>query len=209
MTHSLHRRGSIESLKTDFVMVCRTSKVNKADTAPALSQIAEILFEVGVSNTGSSVLETNIPLGMDKGEFIQKIPSAHGLLCSFSSKDRLKEALRRLQEADFGISITVSGLIDEVIPLAQEMGIKPHTINLSMGILGKTDYLAGEDILEFTTMCGHALISANLVQKGIQQVACGAKTPEEVSITIGQPCVCGIYNLDRSAELLRQRARKP
>ena len=105
-----------------------------------------------------------------------------------------------------GISVTVSGLIDEVIPLAQELGIKPHTVNLSMGILGKTDKLADEDVLEFTTMCGHALISANLVKKGIKDVACGIKTPSEASMMIGTPCVCGIYNLDRSDILLRERA---
>lgn len=206
MTHSLHRRGSIESLRGDYVMIVRTSKVNKEITAPRLGKVAEIIFEVGVSNTGSSVLETNVPLGLDPADFTRRISTAHGLLCSFSSKEKLAEVLRRLKEADLGISITVSGLIDEVIPLARELGIKPHTINLSMGILGKTDKLAEEDVLEFTTMCGHALISANLVRKGIKDVACGIKTPREASMMIGTPCVCGIYNLDRSDILLRERA---
>ena len=142
MTHSLHRRGSAESLQGDYVMIARTSKVNKAARAPDLAKVAEIIFEVGVSNTGSSVLETNFPLGLDREEFVRRIPTAHGILCSFSSKEKLAEVLRRLKEADLGLSITVSGLIDEVIPLAQEMGIKPHTVNLSMGILGKTEKLA-------------------------------------------------------------------
>src|SRR5665647_1374884 len=124
---------------------------------------------------------------------------------SFSSKEKLAEVLRRLKEADLGLSITVSGLLDEVIPLAQEMGIKPHTANLSMGILGRTDKLADEETLEFTTMCGHALIAANLVKKGISDVARGAKTLREASDMIGAPCVCGIYNLDRSDLLLQQR----
>jgi hypothetical protein len=185
-----------------------TSKVNKDVTKPALSKVAEIIFDVGVSNTGSSGLETNIPLGFDKKQFIQDIPKSHGLLCSFSSKEQLRQALSRLKEADLGISITVSGLIDEVIPLAQELGLKPHTINLSLGIIGKTEKLPPEEILEFTTMCGHALISANLVKKGIQDVASGAKNPREASMMIGKPCVCGIYNLDRSDRLLAQRAGK-
>lgn len=205
MTHSLHRRGSTESLRGDYVLIARTSRVNKAAVAPGLSKVAEIILEVGVSNTGSSVLETNFPLGMDREEFVRRIPTAHGLLCSFSSKEKLAEVLRRLKEADLGLSITVSGLLDEVIPLAQEMGIKPHTANLSMGILGRTDKLADEETLEFTTMCGHALIAANLVKKGIADVTCGAKTPREASDMIGAPCVCGIYNLDRSDILLRER----
>ena len=206
MTHSLHRRGSIESLKGDYVVITRPSKVNKAQISCKMSQAAEIMLEVGVANIGSSVLETNIPLGLEREDFIKRIPTAHALLCSFSSKEKLREALRRLKEADTGLSVTVSGLIDEVIPLAQELGIKPHTINLSMGILGAADKLEEEEILEFTTMCGHALIAANLVKKGIRDVTCGAKTAREASLEMGAPCVCGIYNLDRSVELLRKAA---
>jgi hypothetical protein len=97
-------------------------------------------------------------------------------------------------------------VIDEVIPLAQEVGMKPHTINLSLGIIGKTELLPEEGILELTTMCGHALISAALVRKGIREVACGEKTPREASNMVGKPCVCGIYNLDRSDRLLSRRA---
>lgn len=206
MTHSLHRTGSLDSLKNDYVMIARTSKVNRAATAPVLTRVAEIVFEVGISNTGSSVLETNMALGLDKEEFIKHIPSAHGMLCSFSSKEQLREVLRRIKEADLGISITVSGLMDEVIPLAQELGIKPHTANLSMGIIGRTDLLAEEEVLEMTTMCGHALISANLVRKGITEVANGTMDACEASKMLGKPCVCGIYNLDRSVQLLKQRA---
>jgi len=84
--------------------------------------------------------------------------------------------------------------------------MKPHTINLSLGIIGKTELLPEEGILELTTMCGHALISAALVRKGIREVACGEKTPREASNMVGKPCVCGIYNLDRSDRLLSRRA---
>lgn len=208
MTHSLHRRGSLESLKGDYVVITRPSKVNKAEISCKMAQAAEIMMEVGVSNIGSSVLETNISLGLEKEDFVKRIPTAHALLASFSSKEKLREVLRRLKEADTGLSVTVSGLIDEVIPLAQEMGIKPHTINLSMGILGRTEKLQDEEILEFTTMCGHALIAANLVKKGIEDVHCGAKSARDASMEIAAPCVCGIYNIDRSISMLLARAGK-
>ena len=208
MTHSLHRRGPIDELKQDYVVVAMTSRVNKEEAKPKLADIARIVFDVGPSNTGSSVLRTNVPLGFDREDFINRIPEAHGLLSSWSSKEKLREVLKRLKEADLGVSITVSGLIDEVIPLAQELGLKPHTINLSMGILGRTEKLASEDVLEFTTMCGHALIAANLVKKGIAEVASGRMTPRQASMMMGKPCVCGIYNLDRSDRLVQQRAAK-
>ena len=207
MTHSLHRRGTRESLESDYVLVAMTSNKNKEATKPVLSDVARIVLEVGVSNTGSSGLETNIPLGFDQEWFVQSIPQSHGLLSSFSSKERLREALAKLKEADLGISITVSGLIDEVIPMAQELGLKPHTINLSLGIIGKTEELPAEEILEYTTMCGHALISANLARKGLVEVSCGTKSARDASMMMAKPCICGIYNLDRSVEMLTRQAQ--
>lgn len=206
MTHSLHRRGPREALEKDYVLVAMTSKENKEVTKPVLSDVARIVLETGVSNTGSSGLETNMPLGFDQDWFIQSIPKSHGLLSSFSSKEKLRQALIKLKKADLGISITVSGLIDEVIPMAQEIGLKPHTINLSLGIIGKTEKLPPEEILEFTTMCGHAMISANLARKGIADVACGGKSARDASNMVATPCICGIYNLDRSDVMLAQRA---
>lgn len=206
MTHSLHRRGPVEQLKKDFVLLANSSRINKERTRPLLAKVAKIVLEAGPSNVGSSVLRTNVPLGLDEEAFVKGITGAHALLSSWSDKEKLLGVLKQLKEAELGISCTVSGLIDEVIPMAQELGMKPHTINLSMGILGKTKKLAEEEVLEFTTMCGHALISANLVKKGIQEVGCGAKSARDASMMIGKPCVCGIYNLDRSDELLLQRA---
>ncbi len=204
MTHSLHRCGTIESLKGDYVLLARVA--GRPPVAPELARIAEIIFEVGPTNTGSSRIKTNMALGFDKEEFIRQIPGASVLLASFSSKEKIGQALKKLIEADLGISIVVSGLIDEVIPLAQELGLRPHTINLSMGIIGKTEKLPEQEILDLTTMCGHALIAANLVRKSIREVASGAKTPREASTTLAKPCVCGIFNLDRSDLLLAKQA---
>lgn len=208
MTHTLHRRGPIEDLKEDYVVVTMTSSVNKDATKPVLGEVAKIFFEVGVSNTGSSGLEVNMPIGFDEDQFVNDIPKSHGLLASFSSKEKVRQALAKLKEKDLGISVTVSGVIDEVIPMAQEVGLKPHTINLSLGIIGKTEKLPEEEILEYTTMCGHALISKNLARKGIKDVACGAKNEREASMMIAKPCICGIYNLDRSVEMLKRSAAK-
>jgi hypothetical protein len=205
MTHSLHRCGTIESLKGDYVLLARVP--GRPPLVPELAKIAEIIFEVGPNNTGSSLLKTNMALGFDREEFIKRIPGASVLLASFATKEKLRQALVRLKEEDLGICIVVSGLIDEVIPLAQELGLRPHTINLSMGILGKTEKLPEEEILELTTMCGHALIAANLARKAMREVASGGKTPREASIMLAKPCVCGIYNLDRSDLLLEQQGR--
>jgi hypothetical protein len=206
MTHSLHRCGTIESLKRDYVLLARVP--GRPPLVPQLAKIAEIIFEVGPTNTGSSILRTNMALGIDREAFIKHIPETSVILASFSSKEKLRQVLAKLKEADLGMCIVVSGLIDEVISLAQELGLRPHTISLSMGIIGKTEKLPGEDILEITTMCGHGLVASNLVRKAIEDVASGAKSAREASIELAKPCPCGIFNMDRSDLLLALRAGK-
>lgn len=60
---------------------------------------------------------------------------------------------------DEGISIIVSGLIDRVGEITREMGLDPHNINVSLGIIGKTDRLPPADIRQYTTMCGHGMVA--------------------------------------------------
>ncbi|MBE0555960.1 MAG: hypothetical protein IH628_01900, partial [Proteobacteria bacterium] len=126
--------------------------------------------------------------------------------CVFDSKEKLKEALIRIKEADEGISIVVSGLIDRVREIAAEIGIDPHMVNLSLGIHGRTARLPSADVREFTTMCGHDLVSPNLVRDTIRLVKTGKISEKEGSEMLSEPCLCGIHNPSRSAELLRERA---
>ena len=207
MTHTLHRCGNIESLKDDYVLIAMVNKVNRDKVRPLLSKVAKIMFESGLCNTGSTLLGTNVPLGFDREDFIKRIAGANALLCSFSNKENLRKALTALKEARLGISITVSGLVDEVESLAEELEIKPHTINLSLGIIGNTKRLAAPEIMEVTTMCGHALISRNLIKKGIKEIADGAMIPEDASMMVARPCICGIFNLNRAAALMQERAK--
>ena len=67
----------------------------------------------------------------------------------------------------------VSGIIDRVREIAAEIGIDPHMVNLSLGIHGRTDRLPPADIREFTTMCGHGLVSPHLVRDTIRRVKTG------------------------------------
>lgn len=56
-------------------------------------------------------------------------------------------------------------------------------------------------------MCGQALISPSLVRKGLAEVTCGAKSARDASMMMAKPCICGIYNLDRSVEMLTQQGQ--
>lgn len=90
--------------------------------------------------------------------------------------------------------------------VSAEIGIDPHMVNLSLGIHGRTDRLPPADIREFTTMCGHGVISPLRVCDIIRRVKKGKVTEWDGSVILAEPCACGIYNPHRSVELLHKTA---
>ena len=117
--------------------------------------------------------------------------------------DAVKEVLKELKNEHLGISIVVSGLIDEITNIAKESGLKPHTALLSLGIHGKKSLLPKDNILEITTMCGHGLVGEGLVESVIEKIKSKQLTPKEGARLLAQPCPCGIFNTDRCEELLK------
>ncbi len=204
MTHSLHRTGSAESLKRDYVLIARSSiDVNRVGCGTKFQRIRQILHHVGPVNAGVAETGENMAHGLDAKRWLERT-SDDTIICSvFSSKDKLRLVLEQLKDQDLGISITVSGLIDEVFGLAKELGLKPHTVNLSLGVHGKTELLPSEDTLQQTTMCGHALVSMALAKQLKAQVAAGKITAKEAARQLAEPCVCGIFNMDRAQALLQ------
>jgi len=87
--------------------------------------------------------------------------------------------------------------------VAEELGLKIHTVNLSLGVFGYKKLLPPEEILEITSMCGHHCVSPNLVRNLISEVRNGRLTPEEAAEQLSKPCVCGVFNKSRAATLIR------
>ena len=66
------------------------------------------------------------------------------------------------------------------------------------------------EILDITTMCGHGMISFNLVRRIAVEVKRKLRSIEEAGRIMAKPCTCGVFNPIRSEELLRQYiARNP
>ncbi len=204
MTHALHREGSIKSLRGDYVLLAMVSRANRETAGPAMARFAQIALGADPTNYGSSTFALNRPLGLQPEDFIRRAPEADGVACVFTSKEELRQVLVELKEADLGLSITVSGLTDEVLALAREVGLKPHSVELSLGILGDTGQLAEAELLEVMTMCGHSRISAALIKRGAREVEEGLRSAEDVAHALGRPCSCGLFNL-RRGELLLSR----
>ena len=207
MTHSLHREGSRESLEKDYVLFTFPARgYNYKGSAPKVRHLAELGYQSRPANMLESKIRRNM-YSVTPQEIIDSITiDGTRIYFVFGSEEKVKEVLRKFKEADEGISIVVSGLTDRIRDIVAETGITPHTINLSLGIHGRTDRLPSADIREFTTMCGHGVVSPNRVRDIIRRVKTGKVTEWDGSLILAEPCVCGFYNPHRSAELLKEKA---
>lgn len=124
---------------------------------------------------------------------------AHGI---YTDPASVRGVLAELESADLGISIVVSGLFREVEKICRDVGLTQHTVNMSLGIMGKTHALPEKEVLEFCTMCGHSLIAPNLVRKMIKEVKKGGITPEEASVELAKQCLCNLFNTERAVMIM-------
>ncbi|KJS83024.1 MAG: hypothetical protein JM58_13490 [Peptococcaceae bacterium BICA1-8] len=204
MTHSLHRRGTEESLKDDYVLLVTSAYgFNHEGSKDKMRKVLEEVFAEEPANIGSYDTGT-ILSGVDIQEIRDALNDVPRVRCSFSTKEKMLAVLKKIKELDQGMSVTVSGLTEEVLDMAKELEIKPHCINLSLEVWGNVEKLPSEEVLELVTMCGHGLISSGLVEDCIEKVKKGRMTTRDAAIKISHPCVCGIYNPDRAEKLLEK-----
>ena len=124
MTHSLHREGSIESLKKDYApFVYPARGFNYEGSGPKLRRLAELLYTQSPANMLISSLRVNLYSKVPHEEILASIKDGTKMYSVFKSREQLKETLIRIKEMDEGISIMVSGLIDEVREIAAEAGL--------------------------------------------------------------------------------------
>ena len=204
MSHTLHRFGPEESFENDFCVVSRPAMgFNERGAAPKLRKIIEILYEAGVANSGSLTSRENIfTEGFDKQKMLDRIEDNSPLNAVFSSRENLVKALERLKEEDLGISVVVTGLRDKVEDICEEVGLTPHSLDISLGIFGKTELLSDEETMCVSSMCGHAMISAGLVAQIRKSVEDGVLSPEEGAKRLAKPCYCGVFNIQRTEDFL-------
>ncbi len=204
MTHSLHREGTRDSLERDYVLYIYPAKgFNDVGSAPKVRRLLALLYLSGPANLSISTLRRNLYSGVTPNEVLNNLKDGTPVLSVFNSLEKVKEFLINVKKADEGISIMLSGLIDRVREMSDEIGLSPHTINLSLGIHGRTDRLPPPEIRQFTTMCGHGVISPDLVLDVICRLKTKKLTPWEGSLILASACACGIYNPHRSEEMLR------
>ena len=204
MTHSLQRRGTAESLSEDYVMLSLPAiGINDSGSDSKLQEFLRIALRHDPKNIGSIKMGSIYRYTAE-----EVIASARGMVHAvFDNPQAVTQVLRELKEADLGMSVVVSGIIDSVNECCQKAGLKRHTVEFSLGIWGKTEKLPSNDILEVTTMCGHGLVSANLVNSLVGEIKAGTKTPEDAAKELTPNCTCGIFNPVRAVKLLAAMAK--
>lgn len=204
MSHALHRHGTAEQLQNDYTFYARASRyVNREGCGPKLRKILSIaLSEKNLVNYGSSQAGKSYEAGLKPEEYAATLDKAYGVAGCFSDKETVRSFLTKLKEADTGISIVISGLIDEVAKIAGEIGLKPHTAFLSLGVFGKRSLLPEDEVQQVTTMCGHGMVASKLTQVVMDRVRRGKMTPEKGAHLLAQPCPCGIFNTNRCRTIL-------
>jgi hypothetical protein len=181
MTNTLHRQGTAQDLKNDYVIFATTSKeINREGSARKFQEFIRICLKYHPVNIGDSKQGNILQDDIDIQELISNQKDGAGADAVFTDLDTLQKVMEELIEADLGLSINISGLLDGVQECCRKNGIERHSVEHSLGFWGSTDRLPEREILEVNTLCGHGM---------------------------GKCCECGVFKTGR-AETLLERIRK-
>lgn len=205
MSHTLHREGSVGSLSKDFVVLAMPVQGHTEGSGVKLKRFLELSQKYNPVNNGNSKVGNNYMAGGYEKVYSETKDAGicHAVL---TTPEDLVGFLIALKEEDLGLSIVVSGLMDVVGECCHKAELHPHTVNMSLGIYGKLEKLVPDAEREVTTMCGHGMVTGDLVMNMVKRIKAGRTTPEKASEELAALCVCGIYNTARSADLLRRMA---
>jgi hypothetical protein len=199
MTHSLHRCGKLQ--EKDFVwLLYHVKGINDGNLLERVRKAIAMAEEVGAVNWGD--VKSGPIVSVPTAEIKEKLTEKSRIRGVFTSRDQVTQFLKKMKEADLGLCVVISGLLDQVFPACQDAGVKPHTINYSLGVFGEKELMADEDTLAITTMCGHHMIPDEFVAENRRRVKEGKISPEKASLEFAAMCPCGIFNQERAKELL-------
>ena len=197
MTHTLHREG-VQEDSQDYVFLAMV----EGNDPQKLDNLAE-LFKIILKHKPLNYTAKSLFPDLNAEQFPQLYKRTKIGMAVFDRREDLFSALKEIKDRDLGVSVVVSGLFSHIGEDCRKLGLPKHTVNYSLGVWGRREKLPDPKVTEITTMCGHGLVSFNLVQSLLKEVRRGKKTLEEAADTLARPCVCGVVNPKRAVELLR------
>jgi hypothetical protein len=222
MTNTLHRYGSQESFIDDFIVFAIPARgLNDKNAVPAQRRFLEIACKHNPVNIGDAshgaLFRPSRSLNplvhwrrreqRDVGCVMNDVSGPTTVSAVFDNPDDVVGFIRELKEADLGLSINISGALDQAQECARKAGLERHSVEYSLGFFGQTDRMADSQTLEIATMCGHGMLSFSFVRKLVEWVKQGRRSPEQASATLARFCSCGIFNPTRACRLL-ENAKK-
>jgi hypothetical protein len=209
MTNTLHRQGTLENLKTDYVIFTTTAKEkNKKGSAPKTKEFVRICLKYHPVNIGCSKLGNLLRKDFAAEKFIDDIKDGYRVTAVFQDFGALQSVVEELARADLGLSINISGLLEGAQECCRKVGMERHSAESSLGFWGATDRLPEREILEFNTLCGHGMVSFNFIRRIIEYVKLRRLTPKEAARMLGRCCACGVFNPARAERLLERIQQK-
>jgi len=219
MTNTLHRYGNKENLHNDFIVFaipCRG--YNDENSVPKLKRFLRLACKYKPINLGDGshggIFRPSKALNplahwvrksdADFESVIEGVSTPTTVAAVFDRIESVEEFIVELRKADLGLSINISALIDRAQECCRQTGFARHSVEYSLGFMGKTDRLADRQVLELSTMCGHGMISFTFARKMIDWVKEGRRTPEEACSYLSRFCSCGIFNPTRAREILER-----
>jgi hypothetical protein len=202
MTHTLHRRGDEISLSEDYVLLVMPARgYNLEGSSEKMKKVFEIISHYKTVNFGNARVGNSHRTTIDKLMTAENQRIAHAV---FTDRENLLGCLKELKEKDLGISVGVSGLYDHVVQCCHSTGLKPHTVNNSLETLGAVEKLPKQEVLEIITMCGHAMVSPDLVEHLLGEVREGKRSLDNAAVELSRLCDCGVFNPYRAAKIMKK-----
>lgn len=209
MTNTLHRRGSRDSLKNDYVIFCTPAKsINAEGSSSKIQEFIRICLKYRPVNMGDGRQGNILQKDMDVEKFLSKQKDGEGIAAVFTDLETLRKVVEELIQADLGISINISGLLDEVQTCCRKVGIERHSVEHSLGVWGSKDRLPEREIMEVNTLCGHGMVSFNLIRKMVEYVRLRRLTPKGAANIMARCCECGVFNPVRAEKLVEKMVKK-
>jgi hypothetical protein len=222
MTNTLHRYGDSESFYDDYLIFASPSSGrNDVGSIPKLKAFLEMALPFNPVNIGDpvhggalrpSTLSTTANWKRDITPnfraVIDGIDEPASVVAIFDNRDSAEKFLKKVVEADLGLSVNISTSIQGGQECCRFAGIPRHSVGYSLGFEGSTEKLPNTQLLALTTMCGHGMISQNLARKMVDWVKEGRRTPGQAVTYLARFCSCGVFNPQRAKRILEDARNK-
>ena len=221
MTHTLHRFGRREDTADDYIVSMTPAKgYNDADAVAKQKMFLETALKYDPVNVGdptkggeyrpSKHLQPWVHWRRDSSptpdEVVAQVDRPTTVSAVFDNFEAVRDLITELKELDLGLSVNLASVPERAVDCCRECGIVRHSVEFSLGFQGRTDKLPDDSTLQIATMCGHGMVSFNLVRKMADWVRAGRRTPEQASRYLARFCVCGSFNPARARDILKQAA---